>query len=435
MCQTGNVRSHKLRSSFSLKMKGKLDQFGATLKSPVEKPVIAASEFCGEWTNSNGDDVEVFFDESQQLGAILVKQDGSRKSFPVQCCNSEWWCGSAFLAKASASKDELHWEFDRGGLSIWYRCQSPSEDRCTAINLPLHAMMAKVDESCAYSLSGCLSPSEFYFNPGLDYSRYPKFGFFPCDSEESLTGNVWKLSREKEGCRKVQDALSEGDNHSRAEIAKELRGHVWKAAEHSHANYVLQKCIEEMPPEAVAFIVDELKTWNGAPAAAYLAKSKTGVRVFQRLMEHCPDLVEGMVSELLADVRNLCLHQMANYMMQHIFEYGTLDQRHALASSLLGCLDKKMCSNECGVAVIGKALEHAAADDRQAIAEALLQDKDRFVRVATQRHGKVAIAALLSGPERRRARELLVEQAEHLTSRHSKQVLKLVSEGDADVSQ
>lgn len=462
MCRTGSVCSQTSHSPCSSKVKGKPDQFGAMLQLPVEKPVMMAREFCGEWTNSNGDDVEVFFDEIHraQLRATLVSKNGHKKLFLVDFCNFEWWCGSAFLVKASASKDQLHWEFERGSVSIWYRstainfprqamvvplaqaddslegCQSPREDRCTAIHLPRQAMvsefLSQADESLEYSLSGCQSPSEAYFNPGKPY-----FGFF-LPSEESLTGNVWRLSREKEGCRKVQDALSEGDNYSRAEIAKELRGHAWKAAEHSHANYVLQKCIKVMPAEASSFIVDELKTWNGAPAAAYLAKSKTGVRVFQRLLEHCPEQVEGMVNELLDDVRNLSMDQFGNYMMQHILEYGFLHQRRALATSLLGCLDKydkKICSNECGVAVIGKALEHAPEEERQAIAEALLQDKDRFIRLAMQRHGKVAIATILLGPEKRKARELLVEHAEQLTSRHSKQVLKLVSDGDAGVCQ
>jgi len=236
---------------------------------------------------------------------------------------------------------------------------------------------------------------------------------------ESLAGNVWKLSRDEEGCHRVQEALSEGDNYSRAQIAKELWGHVWKAAEHRHANFVLQKCIQELTPEASSFIVDELKT-----GAAWLSRSNTGVRVFERLLEHCRDQVEGMISEVLADARNLCVHQFGNYMMQHILEYGSQDQRRALATSILGFLDRRMCSNEYGVAVIGKALQHAPVEERQAIAEALLKDQDRFIRIAMQRHGKVAIMELLKGPGEEKARELLVKNAGQLTSRHSKKVLK-----------
>jgi len=217
----------------------------------------------------------------------------------------------------------------------------------------------------------------------------------------------------------VQEALKEGDNHSRAQIAQELRGHIWKAAEHRHANFVLQECIRVLTPEASSFIVDELKT-----GVACLARSNTGVRVFERLLEQCRDRMEGMISELLADARSLCVHQFGNYMMQHIFEHGSEDHRRALATSVLGFLDRRMCSNEYGVAVIGKALQHAPADVRQAIAEALLKDKDRFIRIAMQRHGKVAIMELLKGPEAVQARELLTKNADQLVSRHSKKVLK-----------
>lgn len=427
MCQIENAPSQKLPSYRSPTHSG--EQLHA------ETPFMTARDFCGEWTSSTGDDVEVQFRGAHhaQLRATLVKKDGCKTSFQVRSWNCEWWCGSAFLLEASPSKDQLHWKFGHGGVSTWYRrtatpflpqamastlahacssfegCQSPSEDQQTSLQLPLLPLpVEKVDESLEHSLAGFLSPTEEYFNPGLDYSQRPWNAnffdaraiqsldysqFFPPPAE-SLTGNVWKLSREEEGCRRVQQALHEGDTYSRAQIATELRGHVWKAAEHRHANFVLQKCIQVLPPEASSFIIDELKT-----DAAWLAKSKTGVRVFQRLLEHCREQVHGMVSELLADARDLCVHQFGNYMMQHILEHGSVDQRHDLAASLLGFLDKRMCSNECGVGVISKALEYAGDEDRQAIAQALLKDKDRFIRVAMQRHGKDAIKELLKGPE------------------------------------
>merc|ERR1712096_400786 len=104
------------------------------------------------------------------------------------------------------------------------------------------------------------------------------------------------------------------------------------------------------------------------------------------------------VSELLVNTRALSLHQFGKFVMQHILEYGPLDQRRALATSLLGCIGK-LCCNENGVAVIGKALEHAPAKEQQAIAEALLKDKDRFIQLALRRHSPVAVQALLSRPE------------------------------------
>merc|ERR1712232_436064 len=158
----------------------------------------------------------------------------------------------------------------------------------------------------------------------------------------------WKMSLKAEGSRKVQEALEEGDNHYRVEIASELQGHVWDAVESPHANHVLQKCIVELPPEACEFIVDELKFWDGVPAAEYLAKHRFGCRVFERLLEHCPKLVAGMVEELYhLNMRVPSLHAFGNYMVQHILEHGSLDQQRAFAEALLGCIAKLSC-NERG---------------------------------------------------------------------------------------
>jgi len=446
MCRIENSCSQKLHSRRS-PTKRASDELRSELELSAETPVMMAPDFCGEWTTSDGDEVEVRFSNTQraQLRATLVKRNGYKKSFLVGSSNSEWWCGSAVLVESS-SKDQLQWQFGHGGVSTWYRqaaFPSPplavlplthaygSEGQCTSLHLPLPSKQA--DESLEELLSGCLSPTEEYFNPGLNYLQLPwnadiresdtiqslENSQFFLPPAESIAGNVWKLSRDDEGCRRVQEALSEGDNHSRIQIANELRGHVWKAAEHRHANFVLQKCIQELTPEASSFIVDELKT-----GVACLARSNTGVRVFQRLLEHCRDQVEEMIGEVLDDARNLCVHQYGNYIMQHILEHGSMDQRRTLATLLLKCLDKRMCSNEYGVAVIGKALQHAPMEERQAIAEALLKDKDRFVRIAMQRHGKVAIMELLKGPGEGKARELLVKNADQLTSRHSKRVLK-----------
>jgi len=98
------------------------------LEIPVETPVMMAHDFCGEWTNSDGDEVEVRFNNTQraQLRATLMKKNGYKKSFLVGSSNSEWWCGSAFLIEAS-SKDQLQWKFGHGGVSTWYRrTASPS---------------------------------------------------------------------------------------------------------------------------------------------------------------------------------------------------------------------------------------------------------------------------------------------------------------------
>lgn len=242
-----------------------------------------------------------------------------------------------------------------------------------------------------------------------------------------MTGNVWAKAKHKSGCREVQDALSNGDNQSRAAIASELRGHVWEAVESPNANHVLQKCIVDLPPDSLQPILDELVSEKGA--ATRLAKHKYGCRVFERILEHCrPEQVQYMASEVLMDFDSLARDIYGNYVLQHLFEFGTEIIQRQLATSLVKHMPR-LYADPRAAAVIAKALELAAAEEKRSIARALLQAPGRFVQMAAQRFGQAAAVAVLNSPgqEAIEARRLLLHGKEKLTtSRHGRAVLKCV---------
>merc|ERR1719414_1768603 len=85
-----------------------------------------------------------------------------------------------------------------------------------------------------------------------------------------LRGRVWLRSQDQVGCLEVQSALEESSREVCDAIASELRGHVWEAVEHPHANFVLQKCIEQLSSRGSQWIIGELFGW-GVESTMYLA--------------------------------------------------------------------------------------------------------------------------------------------------------------------
>lgn len=254
-------------------------------------------------------------------------------------------------------------------------------------------------------------------------------------SASSLIGNVWAKSKHKDGCLEVQKALSHGDNENRVAIASELRGLVWDAVESPNANHVLQRCIENMSPHALQFILDELMCHNGA--ATRLAKHEYGCRVFERILEFFrADQVQQMVKEVLMDVGTLVQDLYGNYVLQHIFEYGEQDMKRQLALALMTRMSRLVTDHRTA-AVIAKALEHAPAEEKRSIAKSLLQAPMDFVQMATQRFGEaVAVAVLkLPGREGAQARNVLSRGDEHLKQfRYGRAVLKFMKQSAPDVT-
>merc|ERR1712187_676105 len=119
----------------------------------------------------------------------------------------------------------------------------------------------------------------------------------------SASGKVWELSQDRARCHDVQRLLDESNEQVRVAIAEELRGHVWEAMQHPHANYVVQKCIESLRPSASQFIIDEIISNDIVQKAS---QHKFGCQILQRLLEFCrTDQVNELVEILLNEA--LCL--------------------------------------------------------------------------------------------------------------------------------
>ena len=108
----------------------------------------------------------------------------------------------------------------------------------------------------------------------------------PAEALPQLFGGlVVALAFEKRGCRLLQVVLERCDGPGQRHLAAELCGHVCEALESPHANHVLQRLVELLPPGAVRFVLDEMQSWPGR-SSADIASHKFGCRIVERLLEH-----------------------------------------------------------------------------------------------------------------------------------------------------
>jgi len=151
-----------------------------------------------------------------------------------------------------------------------------------------------------------------------------------------LTGKVWRLSQDAEGCRQVQQFLDRAPTEDeRSAIAQEFRGHVLKAVRCPYANFVLQKCIATLPPQHIAFMFDELLS-KGTRGVSEVARHKYGCRIAQKLLDHGnTDQVTMMIDHLLPDSLALSKSPFGNFVMQQVSRYCSLEQRRRLLQSLM----------------------------------------------------------------------------------------------------
>lgn len=228
-------------------------------------------------------------------------------------------------------------------------------------------------------------------------------------SEESchlVAGHVVQYSCDAEGCRLVQEALdrARGDAE-RTALAQELRGHVWELIRSPHANHVLQKFIQVLPPQALQFIVDELVASPraaGRTCALQAARHRFACRVVERLVEHCPvEIARALLDQLVEDGVALCSHPYGNFVLQHMLEHAPPEHRRRLNRLLEQ--NVHVAETQCYVrAVLSKALAQAEGEELASLVRAILDRPGLLPSMARTRHGHAGVAHILrnlSGPD------------------------------------
>lgn len=207
-------------------------------------------------------------------------------------------------------------------------------------------------------------------------------------SGPSVTGHVWSLSQDSQGCREVQDAIElANDEQARVRLSKELIGHVREALQCPHANHVLRKCINTMSAPSLQFIVDEL-AHEGPEAIGEAARHRYGCRIMEALLNTCAvEQMDCIVVHLLAEAAALSTHMYGNFVIQRLVENGSEDVRRCIIEVLKSNV-AVIGANFYGAVVLGAALKHAVPEDQRCIALAILGVHGLLAAIMRFRHGR-----------------------------------------------
>ncbi|KAL6746999.1 pumilio family protein, partial [Haematococcus lacustris] len=202
-----------------------------------------------------------------------------------------------------------------------------------------------------------------------------------------MRGQVLALSMQMYGCRVVQRALEVFDPDMQCALVAELDGAVMKCVRDQSGNHVIQKVIECVPTSRILPLLD-----NFLPCVIPLATHPFGCRIIQRLLEFCSDKhrKDTILREVLSEVVQLAQDTYGNYVIQHVLERGSPEERsqasgpsivHSLVPCVVPLSMHKFASN-----VIEKSLAHSSDSDRCLLVNALSDESgplgplDRLMR-------------------------------------------------------
>jgi len=219
-------------------------------------------------------------------------------------------------------------------------------------------------------------------------------------------------------------------------MSMEFFGQVCDALESPHAHHVLQRIVELMPPSSVSFILRELQSkWS----PAFVARHRFGCRVLERVIEHFPACPHAgaelayFLEGILHDAAPHCYHSFSTFVMQHILEYGNVEQQRAIVSSLRTDLWRAALDMHA-VGCLDKALSFQPFEDQVALASAILDAEGLLTRMALTRKGLPVARRLLrviDGANLEQARRQLSGDAAKLArSKGGKALLSAAKLGD-----
>lgn len=253
------------------------------------------------------------------------------------------------------------------------------------------------------------------------------------DLLEALQGHGVTLAFHPWGCRVMQYALDAADDVSRVLLADELRGHALTACLSLHANFVLSKIVEVVPPTGSQWIFEELRS-----NAVLVARDNRGCRVLSRLFAR-PDIwedpasaAESLIGEVLGSAAELCYHPFGQHVIEAAFVSGSDRHRSTIFAALHGkCA--RMSKNRHASYMVQRALVVCGPQERAAVANEILGRHKTLMVLCQDQFGHHVVRTALGVPGQQAAQAARRIASEHNVLRKSKFGSKLLEEIDSIV--
>jgi len=155
-------------------------------------------------------------------------------------------------------------------------------------------------------------------------------------------------------------------------VAGALEPDVGSCIVHMHGNYVVQKCIELMPPDALGFIIKAVEKRIRVTASHIY-----GCRVVQRLLEHCPTKhLTGVLDGLLARTSRLIMNSYGRFVIECMLHRGRKDDKKAILDIVAAGI-ATYATNKCTRLVVARCLEISSIGEH---AQLLDEERGALIR-------------------------------------------------------
>ncbi|KAK7051293.1 hypothetical protein VNI00_004793 [Paramarasmius palmivorus] len=269
-----------------------------------------------------------------------------------------------------------------------------------------------------------------------------------------ITGFIYSLSLSHHGCRVVQNSIPLILPQQRTAYRKALEPFLLICVRHPNGNHVVQKLIENIPPEECDFVL-QLES-----RAVDLSMHFHGSRVIQLAIAHLPRrLKASLLQRLYPYARRIMSDLYGNFVMKRVLEYGNDEDFRMIARQVYGSFGN-LARHVYASNVCDKLVSLGPREIRQALANELLRGYpgsphsmisalmksesgnyvlQKMVNAASTRHRALLVERVQSLlPPLRRMKGLSPAEAEHLRQRLDASKLHLLartlSEANAPVA-
>jgi len=234
------------------------------------------------------------------------------------------------------------------------------------------------------------------------------------DEEEVVQRFQYWAFASKVASHAAQHALCIASPQEAVLLSSGLRGHVWRAVQSKHANYVVQAIVTALPIAKVNFVVEELIGFGDETA-----RHRFGCRLLCRILEHFSQDDETtweqtctLIDDVLSKVEDLCSDAFGSYVVRHVLEFGLPQHKHRVAQGIIPWAAFN-ARHKLGSHVVEAALEACSPEDQCAIAQALMQ-QTQLGWLGTHAFARHVVRAMLSTPMKEEVKAALIEDAAHL---------------------
>eukprot|EP00927_Polykrikos_kofoidii_P013191 TRINITY_DN15721_c2_g1_i1.p1 TRINITY_DN15721_c2_g1~~TRINITY_DN15721_c2_g1_i1.p1 ORF type:complete len:518 (+),score=81.83 TRINITY_DN15721_c2_g1_i1:61-1614(+) len=295
-----------------------------------------------------------------------------------------------------------------------------------------HGKKSVLRDTAAVEASGEIQEDAVFVVGGLDATRAREFADALLNQlkvggrvQRSAAARIIRQSfADKAASYAVQLALQEAQGSDAVVLASALHGHVLEACRSMHANYVVQKIVEVLPPSNVSFVAQELYGFG-----VEIARNRFGCRILCRLLEYgsfADAALTSLVSEIVEDSGSLSRHTYGNYVIRHCLEFVPPANRRRISDVLLADLFG-IARHRYGSRVVQAALQLCDQDEQNAIASKLVGNPEEFTMLAKSLSGRYVVKSLLRMPleSAQKAHHVLQQASSQLqTSKYGKSVLE-----------